>query len=194
MANSNAPYGFRFLRLAGGSAPTDGQNTYPIAYNYATAIGKGDVVTLNSSGQVILATPGTTTILGVFNGCSYYDPTINQTPQFRPNWPGSSLSSANFVVQAYIVDYPDAVFEVQSDAANIALTDVGANIQFVAGTVGISGYSTQAVGQSTINPATTTLPFRIVALGRGIKNDNTSSFNSVEVVFNNVLANSRTGV
>ena len=48
MANTFAPNGFTPSRLFGGSPPNYQLETFPIAYNYGTQLGRGDPVELSS--------------------------------------------------------------------------------------------------------------------------------------------------
>ena len=86
------------------------------------------------------------------------------------------------------------VFEAQSNGTAIGLADVQANINFVIGAPNSAGISTTALAQSTINPATATLPFRIVGLSPRIGVDPTSSYNWVEVILNNANYKTTPGV
>ena len=162
-----------------------------------TAIGYGDVVKQLTTGFITRATASDNAladhgIYGIFYGCEYYD-TAQQRKIWSANWTGVATALANSVFAKVIID-PRMILEVQAGGSStaIGLADIGANIGILNGTVAVNGISTQAVDQTTIN-TTVTLPFRIVGLSNKIGNDNTSGFNTVEVVLNNAVYNSRTG-
>jgi hypothetical protein len=188
MANTNAPFGFRQIKGTG-SAPTYEQNTRYIASANSTAIYFGDAVIPLSTGYIAQATASTVRVEGIFAGCKYVSVSQKRTV-WSNYWPGSD---ANGDVEAYIIDDPNAQFEVQSSdsggTAPVAFANVGEYINLAVGTgstaTGISGMTVNVATLAT----TVTLPFRIVAL---IENppgangtDIASEFNRVIVAFNN---------
>jgi hypothetical protein len=191
MANTQAPFGFRPVRRIDGAALNFMTNVRLIASNDTTPIGYGDPVTSLNTGYVTRSTAGTTTIAGIFMGCEYYD-TAFQRWTWMPNWTGTTSTSGE--IRAYICDDVNVVFEAQSNGTAIGLADVQANINFVIGSPNAAGISTSALNQSTINPATATLPFRIVGLSQRIGVDNASSYNVAEVILNNANYRTTTGV
>lgn len=196
MANTNAPNGFQdFGRLEGGS-PTEGLSTRLISSADTAALGYGDPVTSLATGFVTASTAGTTQIDGIFYGCEYLSTAVGRTV-WANNWPGSGAGSN---VKAYIKTDPQALFVVQASNTAIVFADIGANIQFVAGTPNsVTGFSTAAVTQSSI-ATTDTLPFRIVGLLSDYSpsstdgTDNASAYNRVIVAPNNWDRNSRVGI
>lgn len=183
MSNNNAPYGFRYTRSLSGSTPS--VQLYPalILASYATPIFRGDVVVWNA-GYVQLASPGTTTIAGIFDGCEWQSQSSKQ-PRFSNYWPGSDAPSGGSVKCQLIID-PFAVFQVQSDGTTaIGQAALDQNAQFVAGAGNTAtGLSTMAISHTTATTAT--YPFRVVGINI-IGSDVTSPFNSVEVTFNNAM-------
>ncbi|QPF87047.1 hypothetical protein IC762_12420 [Bradyrhizobium genosp. L] len=130
---------------------------------------------------------GTTQIDGIFYGCTYLSTALGR--QVWQNYYAGSGAAGD--VTAYICTDPEAQFIVQSNNTAIAFADIGANINFVAGTPNsTTQFATSAVDQSTIS-TTNTLPFRIVGLlsqsaPPGTDGaDNTSAFNRVIVSANN---------
>ena len=197
MSNVQAPYGFRWVRNLSGGAPTYQVTTAYILASYATQIFKGDVVTW-ASGYINLATPGTTTIAGIFDGCEWQSQAMKQ-PRWSNYWPGSDAPSGGYVKCQIITD-PFAVFQAQSNGSAITQANVDENINFASGTGNTStGFSGQSLNQSTL-ATTSTLPFRVINVGgptsvnNFIGSDNTSSYNSVEVVFNNAMLRNLTSV
>lgn len=196
MANANNPFGFRWTRNLSGGAPTFQLFTAYILASYSTAIFRGDVVVW-SSGYINQATPGTTTIAGIFDGCEYQSVSLKQ-PRWSPYWPGSDAPSGG-TVKCYIITDPYAVFSVQTDgtsAVGVAATDQNAN--FVAGAGGNTANGISGQGLSHSYTTTATLPFRIVGVGgpanQWLGSDNTSPYNIVEVVFNNAMLRNTTAV
>ena len=79
MANKDASFGLRLYSAGGGAAPANLQNKYRIASSYGTAIFQGDLVKVVTAGTIErVAAGGSGTILGVFNGCRYTDPTTSK--------------------------------------------------------------------------------------------------------------------
>ncbi len=197
MANTFAPFGFAQYRGTG-SAPTYEQVPRTIALT-ASAIYAGDPVTTQSDGTVAQSVAGTTQIAGIFVGCKYLSAALGRTV-WSPFWPGSGAAAANSVPEAYIINDPNAQFQVQSGNAGtpVAQTDVGANINFAIGTGNaITGVSGAYANQATI-ATTATLPFRIVGLitnpPGGPGTDSSSNGNWIVVAFNNVDTKSLTGI
>jgi hypothetical protein len=72
MANKDAAFGMKPVRMIGGAPYSGGQSRYRIANDYDTAIFQGDMVTQVTGGHIALhADAGTVPIVGVFNGCQY---------------------------------------------------------------------------------------------------------------------------
>lgn len=193
MANTQAPFGYRATRSVNGFAPNYAM--FPsrlIAAAYSTVIGQGDIVQSLSTGYIALCVSTATQAQGIFQGCQYYD-TGSQAWQFRNYLPGTQSASADIL--AFSISSPDQVFEVQSNGAAITNTSVGLNATFTGNGAPntYSGISTAALDPSTIS-TNSAFQFRIVGLGQGVSNDNTSSFNTVEVILNNCDFNSTTGV
>lgn len=197
MANTQAPFGFRPVRRVDAAAVTFAMDTRQISSADTTAIGYGDVVKAATTGFITRATaadnaladPG---IYGIFYGCEYYD-TALQRKIFSANWTGVTTALANSIMAKVIID-PKVVLECQvgGSTTGIVLADVGANIGILNGTIGATGISTQGIDQTTVN-TTITLPFTIIGQSQKIGNDNTSAYNTVEVLLNNSRFNSRTG-
>lgn len=196
LANVNAPNGFQYVgRLEGGS-PTEGLTPALISSGDASVLGYGDLVSRTSGGYITKATAGTTSIYGVFYGCSYLSTAIGRVV-FQNYYGGSGAGSD---VSALICTDPQATFIAQSDNTAIGFADIGANVQFVTGVANATTQmSTMAIGQSTIS-TTNTLPFRIVGLLSDSAppgtngTDNTSAYNRVIVQPNNWDRQSSLGI
>lgn len=202
MANTNAPNGFKFVRNYYSGAPTYQTSVRQIAYNNANSFGKGDVVKQLTTGVIDRALTNDTQVLGILDRIEYYD-TAQQKKIYTNAWtaPSTALSGS---VLAYVIDDPQAVFQAQGGPANIALTAVGANINF-AGNAAPNAYGISvAYADSSSIDTTNTLPFRIVNVpqnlggvpltGGPIGIDSASAYNIIEVVLNSTDAKQLTGI
>lgn len=185
MSNVFAPTGFQFIRNYLNASPTYQTTKNAISATNSSNIGKGDVVLLNSSGLVDIATASSSPVFGIADGFEWYD-TVQQKKIFSNNWPAPGNVLANSAFATVITD-PFAVFLVQSGASGVgpvtqAQIGENANTVVVAPTSG-TGISAQYLNQATI-ATTATFQFRIIGFGAGLLNDNTSANNYVEVIAN----------
>jgi hypothetical protein len=159
-----SPYGLIPINLVGGQVFAGSTRLIPIAADSATAIYYGDVVTLNSNGDLSKDT-GTdaATPVGVFLGCTYTDATYGQT--FRQYYPGGVSASD---IEAYVLDDPDALFKVAvCDVYNSATvtyvnrTAVGNNAVLAQNT-GSTITGNSKVGIDDAVGTTSTFPVRII--------------------------------
>ena len=134
MPNVVEQYGLKPSRQLNGSPFINAQNRYRIAANNSTAIFQGDLVKPLDSGNISRAVANTSdTVVGVFNGCFYTDPTT-QKPTFLNYYPGSVNASD---IIAMVIDGPDTVFEIKADATfvvadlfkNLSITNVTGSTQ-----------------------------------------------------------------
>jgi hypothetical protein len=183
MANQDAAFGLRPVGRIGGTPFTGGQNRYRIAANYGTSIFQGDMVMQVTGGGVeIHADGGTVPIVGVFNGCTYTDPTSGEVT-FSNYYPASTNASD---IIAFIIDDPMVVFEIQADAA-FPIADLLGNFDVVytsAGSTvtGISGSELKVTDGGTA----TTLPLKAIDISQDPENSDVSSANTnVKVVIGN---------
>lgn len=173
MASTATPYGLKPVNELGGTPYAGATRTFLLNPDGSAAtIYNGSPVYINSSGYLAVASAtgadattngfptgsANTGIVGVFVGCSY----INAQGQviYAQYYPTGTTG----VVNAYVVDDPGVVFQVQS-AGSVAQTALGANTFFSTGAVltgsTTTGNSTASVvaGSSAI---TATAAFRIV--------------------------------
>jgi hypothetical protein len=182
MANTNTPFGFKQVKGTG-SLPTFEQNARAIASTNSTAIYFGDAVIPLSTGYIAQATASTVRVEGIFVGCKYTSVSQKRTV-WSNYWPGSD---ANGDVEAYVIDDPNAQFQVQAGSTAVTFANIGEYIQL---NVGTGNTSTGISGMYVESPNTTvTLPFIVRGL---ITNppgangtDATSAYNIVVVGFNN---------
>jgi hypothetical protein len=184
MANKDAAFGLRLARSGNGSDLQNMQNKYRIASGYATAIYQGDLVAVVTGGGIErVAAGGSGLILGVFNGCEYTDPTTGK-PTWSNYYPGSVSASD---IEAYVIDSPHAVFEIQADDT-FPVADLFGNFDIVA-TAGDSnsGLSREELDVTT-GATTATLPLKAIDISQDPENSDVASANTnVMVMINNHL-------
>ena len=168
MANTAFQFGFQPFQSASGVVPNFGFSRRVIAYNYATALYRGDPVALNSSGNVVVATSQSAPLLGIFWGCEYVtNVPLTALPVKSKYWPGVALSNSATVVTAWVIEDPDVLFLAAEVGTTAALTqaNIGNNVQWVAGAGGntATGISSYCIDDAHIT-TTITLPFQIVDL------------------------------
>ncbi len=119
MALTSTPYGLRPINAIGGRPFSGSTRQLPITTGYATAIANGDIVQVAANGTVTKVTEvGTNAAafpagtVGIFLGCSYTDSVRGFTQNNQ--WPASQVATD---ATAYICDDPNALFQIQADAA-----------------------------------------------------------------------------
>ena len=190
MANLDAPFGFRPVGELGSEVNNGGTSKYLIASGYGTAIFKGDIVQLLTTGYISVSANSTATNIGVFNGCFYNDPTT-QKPTWSNYYPGSITPSVGSI-EAFVYDDPNKLFEVQS-AGTLTQAAVGDNADqvYAAGST-INGASKSELGSVAGGSA----QMRIIRICEDPENSDISSANANWIVrFNEHLYyNQGTGI
>ena len=186
MANLDSPFGLRPVRMVNGSPFSNQQNRYRIAANYGTSIYQGDLVQVVTGGGIErVAAGGSGLILGVFNGCTYTDPSSGK--QKWSNYYPASTNASDII--AFVIDAPDTVFEVQADAA-FPVADLFGNFDIVDNSpVGdtTSGISNLELDVTT-GATTATLPLKAIDISQDPLNDDVATANTnVLVGINNHL-------
>ena len=197
MANTFAPFGFS-QHSGTGSSPTYEQVVGFCAYNTA-AMYFGDPVFQNANGTIYPTTPGAGILAGVFAGCKYLS--VSQKRTVWSNfWGAADVASAN-TVEVYYINDPNAKFLAQvggSSSTGLAVTDIGANVQFAYGTPNTMSGLSGAYIDITVTPTTTaTLPFKVVGLDvnpPGSNGTEAGAYNYAIVAFNNVSTKTLTGI
>jgi hypothetical protein len=186
---TNAPNGFQPVKKLDGSAWTGATNPYEIVTTYATAIFRGDPVTIGSSGFLEVGTAGNTCV-GVFWGVKWTDSTGRV--RFENYWPGNPGVLTGSTVEALVIDDPDTVFSVQETSGTgtagtpIALADRGLNINFLY-TAGSTATGSSAVSINNASEGTSnTLNCKILQLDPTPGNA-VGSFANWLVILNNHL-------
>tara|TARA_R110000737_G_scaffold73896_1_gene102822 strand:- start:597 stop:1178 length:582 start_codon:yes stop_codon:yes gene_type:complete len=176
MANIDKAFG---LRPIGNLSATGAQKQYgyEIADNQSGAIYQGDLVTV-FDGYLVKFAPAThTAAVGVFNGCSYTDPTSGK-PTFKNFYPGS-VNITSGVIAADVLDDPNQLFLVQASAGMVQ-ANIGKNANIV-GTTGstVNGISGMELDSSTI---ANTAALNLKVIGLSASPDNAFGTNAVVVV------------
>ena len=186
MANKDASFGLKPVKMMGGSPYSGGQSRYRIAANYGTNIFQGDLVAQVTGGGIELhADGGTVPIVGVFNGCMFTDPTTSEQV-FSNHYPASTNASD---IIAFVHDDPNTVFETQADDT-FPVADLFGNFDIVytnsgSTTTGISGAELDV----TTGATTTNLPLKAIDISQDPENSDVGSANTnVLVVIQNHIA------
>tara|TARA_R110000772_G_scaffold3272_4_gene11813 strand:+ start:2206 stop:2790 length:585 start_codon:yes stop_codon:yes gene_type:complete len=188
MANKDAAFGMKPVRMIGGAPYTGGQSRYRIAANYGTSIFQGDMVAQVTGGTVeIHADGGTVPVVGVFNGCMYTDPTSGE--QVFSNYYPASTNASDLI--AFIIDDPDVVYEVQADDT-FPVTDLFGNFDIVYTSAGSTSTGISGAELDVTTGATTTnLPIKAIDISEDPNNSDTGAANTNVLV---VIQNSIFGV
>ena len=185
MANKDAAFGLRLSRSGNGSDLQNMQNKYRIASGYGTAIFQGDMVKVVTDGGIERFADGDSgPILGVFNGCRFTDPSTSKE-RFSNHYPASTAAAD---IEAFIIDAPHAVYEIQADDT-FPVADLFGNFDIVNATAGdtVSGIS-RAELDVTTGATTATLPLKAIDISQDPENSDVSSANTnVIVIINNHL-------
>jgi hypothetical protein len=190
MANLDAPFGFRPVGELGSEVNNGGTSKYLIASGYGTAIFKGDIVQLLTTGYISVSANSTATNIGVFNGCFYNDPTT-QKPTWSNYYPASTTPTVGNI-EAFVYDDPNRLFEVQANGTlNQAAVGDNADQVYAAGST-INGASKSELGSVAGGSA----QMRIIRICEDPENSDISSANSNWIVrFNEHLYyNQGTGI
>jgi len=157
MSNKNAPFGLKPSSKLGSNYNNEGVTEYKIASGASGNIFSGDLVKMANTGTILVAAAGDQA-LGVFRGCQYTDSSGDVI--YSPYWPDGTVTSD---AVAFVVDDPDALFEIQSAATgSVVQTVVGnnADIVYTAGST-ITGISAVEISGTT---AATSAQLRIVGV------------------------------
>lgn len=164
---TNAPNGLVPVKKLDGSAWTGATNSYTIASTYATALFRGDPVTILNDGTLGVGSAGAACV-GVFWGVKWIDSTGRV--RFENYWPGNPGVLTGSTVEAMVIDDPNTVFSIQETSGTgtagtpLALADVGLNANFLY-TAGSTATGTSAVSLNNATENTTdTLNLKILGL------------------------------
>ena len=195
MANTQVQFGFQPYGIESGIAPNFGLRRRQIAYNYGTALFRGDPVVSLNTGYIAAVSSQSAPLAGIFWGCEYTtNSPLTALPVKSRYWPGVALSSSSIVVTAWIIDDPNEQFLVASlgSTAAISTANIMNNVQWNAGAGGntATGISSYVIDDGNIT-TTSTLPFKIIDLYSNFAPpgqngaDNTTVYNWAIVKMNN---------
>ena len=166
----DAPYGLKPVNLIGGQVFSGSTRMYNINYAYPTSIFYGDFVALvrGNLERISVSTGTVGTLVGIFLGCTYTDPTTKQ-PRFSQYWPASTTAGDGL---AYICDDPDTVFKAVVCSATTVVASgaramIGQNLDCINNTgLTSTGNSRNALLAPTATPLTNTAvtPIRVLGL------------------------------
>jgi hypothetical protein len=186
MANKDAAFGLKPVRMIGGAPYSGGQSRYRIAADYDTSIFQGDMVTQVTGGHVALhADGGVVPIVGVFNGCQYTDPTSGE--QVYSNYYPADTDAADII--AFVIDDPMVVFEVQADIA-FPIADLFGNFDIVYTTAGSTKSGVSGAELKVTDGGTAlTLPVKAIDISEDPTNSDVSAAhtNVLVVIENHVF-------
>ncbi len=180
MANKDASFGLKPVRMMGGSPYSGGQSRYRIAANYGTSIFQGDIVKQVTGGTVERAAASSTVpVVGVFNGCMYTDPTTSE--QVFSNYYPASTNASDII--AFIIDDPNVVFEIQADDT-FPVADLFGNFDIVYTNSGstLSGISGAELDVTT-GATTAGLPIKAIDISEVPENSDVASAKTKVLVF-----------
>jgi hypothetical protein len=194
---TNAPQGLVPVKKLDGSAWTGATNPYQIANAYATALFRGDPVTILTDGTLGVGVAGAACV-GVFWGVKFTDSTGRV--RFENYWPGNPGVLTGSVVEALVIDDPNTVFTIQETNASgaagtpLALADRGLNANFLY-TSGSTATGTSAVSLNNASEAdTSTLNLKILQLDPTPGNAIGAFANWLVVINNHLYRGGVTGI
>jgi len=164
MANQDAAFGLKPSSKLGSNVNSEGTTEYSIASGASGNIFSGDPVKMANTGTILVAAAGDQ-LLGVFRGCRYTN--ASGEVIYSAYWPNGTVSSD---AVAFVVDDPNALFEVQSAATgSVVQTVVGnnADIVYAAGSTS-DGQSAVEISGTT---AATSAQLRIVGFSGDPENN-----------------------
>lgn len=152
MSNTNAPFGFRPLTMAGGgAAPTGGLVTRKCAAAGAS-IYQGDALKAGGSGYLVpMTASGSVSPVGIFWGCEYTNAAGDRI--FSDYYIQNSALSGSEVLLRVIPCDQGSLFTVRGYGAAIVFADIDATIDIYVGTpvaAGSHGRSGMYVNQGTL--------------------------------------------
>tara|TARA_R100000008_G_scaffold85728_1_gene76447 strand:- start:42 stop:644 length:603 start_codon:yes stop_codon:yes gene_type:complete len=149
MANQDAAFGLRPLKMSGQGDDSTGMTSHFIDAGDASVIYQGSPV-IAAAGYVDIATAGAVPNMGAFWGCFYTDPTTLK-PTFKNYYPGSITPPSSKDIEAFVYDNPNQMFEIQSDNTGAsAQADVFSNADMV----NFGGSTTNGVSNTELDDST----------------------------------------
>ena len=188
MAATATPYGLRAVNHIGGTPYAGSTRMFPIASGYAANLYNGSIVSVIADGTIVFtAAVGTAAAafqagtVGIFVGCTFTDPNSGNVT-FRQNWPTGTVAAD---AQAYVVDDPAAVFQVQANGSMAAAT-LGSCCSIIAQT-STTGNTTSGNSTTAVNSATVSVnqdAFKIIGFADAPQSTVGDAFTDILVKFN----------
>ena len=178
MANQDAAFGLRPLKMSGQGDDSTGMSSHFIDAGDASVLYQGSPC-IAAAGYVDIATAGAAPNMGAFWGCFYTDPTTLK-PTFKNYYPGSITPPSSKDIEAFVYDNPNQMFEIQSDNTGAsAQADVFSNADMVNfGGSTLNGVSNTELDDSTIAASSdAAAQLLIIGVSRDPKNNDLSSAN-----------------
>jgi hypothetical protein len=158
------PYGLQPINLVGGQVYAGQVRQIPIASGSSTDIFYGDIVALDTNGQLVkvATTDSASNAVGVFLGCSYTNPATMQ-PLFYQCYNGPVSASD---IKAFVQDDPDQLYKVAvvssgTTISGVTRAAVGQNAA-LAQTAGSTTTGDSKVAVLATTGTATTLPLRVI--------------------------------
>ena len=178
MANQDAAFGLRPLKMSGQGDDSTGMSSHWIDAGDASPIYQGSP-TIAAAGYIDIATAGAAPNTGAFWGCFYTDPTTLK-PTFKNYYPGSITPPSSKDIEAFVYDNPNQMFEIQSDNDGASTqADVFSNADFVNfGGSTLNGVSNSELDDSTIAASSdAAAQLLIIGVSRDPKNSDLTAAN-----------------
>lgn len=195
MANTNLPFGFRWLGYSSGGPSTNfALRQVKASASISAALYRGDVVAYDGGAYVVKYTTGVagSNVAGIAWGFEYLSTALGRRI-FTTYLPTTDHAYDIDVLVIPIANVPPQRFLVQAKATPFTVADIGQNLEptdLTGGTaVGGNGRSAMTITQGT-GATTATLPFRVVDLYSSIaatgtpNTDDTANYNWVIVSSN----------
>lgn len=169
MANTNAPFGFRWLgKNLGGGPATFEMATHKVVYNYGTALYRGDMVQYSGAGYIEKYGTGTkgSNVAGIVHGFEYLSTALGRNV-FATYLPTTDHA---YDITAFVIPIAGVspqLFVAQSHATKFTIADIGGTLE---PTYSTGGTATSGVGKSGMTltqsgvGTTATYPLRVVDL------------------------------
>ena len=178
MANQDAAFGLRPLKMSGQGDDSTGMSSHLIDAGDASVLYQGSPC-IAAAGYVDIATAGAVPNMGAFWGCFYTDPTTLK-PTFKNYYPGSITPPSSKDIEAFVYDNPNQMFEIQSDNTGAsAQADVFSNADMVNfGGSTLNGVSNTELDDSTIAASSdAAAQLLIIGVSRDPKNNDLTAAN-----------------
>jgi len=178
MANQDAAFGLRPLKMSGQGDDSTGMTSHFIDAGDASVLYQGSPC-IAAAGYVDIATAGAVPNMGAFWGCFYTDPTTLK-PTFKNYYPGSITPPSSKDIEAFVYDNPNQMFEIQSDNDGASTqADVFSNADMINfGGSTLNGVSNTELDDSTIAASSdAAAQLLIIGVSRDPKNNDLTAAN-----------------